>query len=110
MPVNNPIPLEIAEAWAKAWQDKTAISGSSFKASLIPMADILSIQNDANAVNIRAYNAYDEENDEYKLLLVGVDENGNDIIDVSSANTKIYDLTLPCPDTCDQNSPLFNPE
>ena len=39
-----------------------------------------------------------------KLVLVGVDASGKDLIDESHILT---DLTQPCPSICDTNSPLF---
>jgi hypothetical protein len=40
-------------------------------------------------------------------MLVGVDSNGDDMID-SQKGYEIYDFTQPCPDKCDIKSPLFN--
>ena len=41
-----------------------------------------------------------------KLMLVGVNADGKDLID---SNHLIYDKTQPCPDKCDPTSPLYNP-
>jgi hypothetical protein len=47
-----------------------------------------------------------DENGKYKLMIVGVDTNGNDLID-DAAGQYIYDFTTGCPKVCDVNSPLF---
>jgi hypothetical protein len=51
-----------------------------------------------------------------KLLLVGVREDGTDIIydtengivGTDPTDDGIYDFTEPCPNTCDTSSPLFD--
>lgn len=105
------ISFDTARTWIKAWRATMNISGDNFIASWIPMADAQDIIADANAVDIRAYNGYDEVNKLYKLILVGVDANGNDILSIEDPTnpkgSKIYDLTMPCPNTCDNMSPLF---
>ena len=47
-----------------------------------------------------------DESGTQKLMLVGVNSAGNDMID---AGHLIYDHTMPCPSSCDTSSPLFNP-
>jgi len=105
------ISFDTACTWIKAWRAKTEISGNNFVASWIPMEDAKRIIAETNAVDIRAYNGYDEVNDLYKLILVGVDTNGNDILSIADPinpkGSMIYDLTMPCPNTCDNSSPLF---
>ena len=44
-----------------------------------------------------------------KLMFVGVDQNGRDLIDASSGHY-VYDHTTPCPPACDPSSPLFDPK
>ena len=39
-------------------------------------------------------------------MIVGVDSNGNDLIN-DEAVQHIYDFTTGCPKICDVNSPLF---
>lgn len=105
------ISFDTACTWIKAWRAKNDIPGDNFIASWIPMADAQRIIAETNATDLRAYNGYDEVNKLYKLILVGVDANGNDIISIedpsSPINSQIYDLTMPCPNTCDNSSPLF---
>jgi hypothetical protein len=110
MKQNSSISLATAIKWINAWKHKTDISGQAFVASLIPMEDATGIINE-KAVNLRAYNGFDEEKQLFKLILVGVDALGNDIVPdgdpESTDNSEIYDLTLPCPNTCPNESPLF---
>lgn len=98
----NTITLQTAQAWAKKWRDTP---GSTVKAHLIPQIDITQLMNEKDVVDIRAYIGIDD-NGENKLMLVGVDANGNDLID--DANEQyIYDFTKPCPTTCNVTSPLY---
>jgi len=98
----NTITLETAQAWAQKWRDTP---GATVKAHLIPQIDITQLMNEKDVVDIRAYIGIDD-NGENKLMLVGVDANGNDLID--DANEQyIYDFTKPCPTTCNVTSPLY---
>lgn len=108
MSLNNQVTLETAKKWVKAWREKTDINGAEFLACKIPLEDL----NNIAAINahqaVRAYNAYDEERNLYKVLIVAVDPDGNDMIDGDTPDLPmIYDLTLPCPDTCSHGSPLM---
>ena len=111
MKENTAISLSTAIKWVNAWRQKADILGEDFIASQIPMTDATAIMAETNAVNIRGYNGYDEATQSYKLILVGIDEKGNDIIPTGNPETTedsgIYDLTLPCPNTCNVTSPLF---
>ncbi|MEW5675191.1 hypothetical protein ABGT15_02655 [Flavobacterium enshiense] len=98
----NTITLETAQAWAQKWR---ATPGATVKAHLIPQIDITQLMNEEGVVDVRAYIGIDETG-ENKLMLVGVDANGNDLIDDANGQY-IYDFTRPCPDTCDVKSPLF---
>jgi hypothetical protein len=60
--------------------------------------DILSQQ---GCIGIRIYHGYSENHDRLSHVLVGVDENGNDM-----TNGLIVDRMVPCPTMCDNNSPL----
>lgn len=99
----NTISLQKAQEWAAKWRSNP---NNTIKAFLIPNVDITQLLAEKGVQDVRAYVGIDE-NDEQKLMLVGVDENGNDLID--EANGKIiFDFTKPCPSECDINSPLFN--
>lgn len=45
-----------------------------------------------------------------KIMAVGVDGNGNDIIVQSEVDSKIYNTFLPCPTVCPDKSPLLHRE
>lgn len=100
--VVNTISLETAQAWAKKWRDTP---GATIKAHLIPQADITQLMAEKDVQDVRAYIGIDE-NGINKLMLVGVDANGNDLINDAN-NQYIYDFTQPCPDTCNVTSPLY---
>ncbi len=89
------------------------------------------VNNKVDAGAVRAYMAIDPSNGTdvsngygEKLLIVGtvkdradiyrdiiIDEkqDGTDENDNQRIGTGIFDFTTPCPSTCDENSPLFNP-
>ncbi|AWA29884.1 hypothetical protein HYN48_07225 [Flavobacterium magnum] len=102
MTSENVIPLETAQEWAHAW----VTSGiSPVKAYLIPEADITQLMEEADVQDVRAYMGIDA-NGVSKMMLVGVDKNGKDLIDYSKG-LYVYDFTMPCPNTCDVASPLY---
>jgi hypothetical protein len=94
------IPLADAKAYAKSWQKNPPKPLA--KAHLIPLEVLQELLGIPDVVNVRAYIGVDSTGKQ-KLIFVGVDDNGNDITDT------IYSGTNPCPDTCDINSPLYNP-
>jgi hypothetical protein len=98
----NTITLATAQAWAKNWR---ANPNNVIKAYLIPQDDITQLMAEADVQDVRAYCGIDGTG-EYKLMLVGVDKNGNDLIN-EAVGANIYDFTMPCPSICDVNSPLF---
>jgi hypothetical protein len=98
----NTITLQQAQEWATTWRSDPS---NTVKAHLIPNVDITQLLNEESVVDVRAYIGVDE-NGVNKLMLVGVDIDGNDLID--DANKQyIYDFTKPCPNTCDVDSPLY---
>jgi len=98
----NTIPLDIAQDWARTWR---ADPSNTVKAFLIPQIDITELLAETNVQDVRAYVGIDGKGD-CKLMLVGVDANGLDLID-ESCGDYIYDFTEPCPKTCDYTSPLY---
>ncbi len=101
----NTITLEKAKAWAAKWQSDAK---NKIKAFLIPKEDITQLFEYDGVCDVRTYFGIDE-NGNQKLMIVGVDANGNDLTDYSR-NQFIYDFALPCPDKCDTRSPLYNPK
>lgn len=105
----NAVTLEQAQRWIANWKNDQNIKRSSVKAYLIPHQDITDIQKEKGWVNYRAYNAITDEG-EFKLLIVGVDKDGNDIVHYSKSDELggaeddfVYDLTRPCPSYCSEN-------
>lgn len=98
----NTIDLDLAQKWAANWRKENTLKGF-----LIPKEDITQLLEDHpdKVANIRGYLGIDEEG-EPKLMIVGVDDDGCDLINAKEHHY-IYDFTKPCPNTCDQKSPLF---
>ncbi len=101
----NTITLAQAKTWAAKWQSDPA---HKIKAFLIPKEDITQLFEYDGVCDVRTYMGIDETGN-HKLIIVGVDANGNDLID-DSRQQYIYDFAQTCPPKCDNNSPLFNPK
>lgn len=101
----NAIPLETAQEWAARWRENPA---NTVKAFLIPREDITQLLEESNVGDVRAYVGIDEFGT-HKLMIVGVNELENDLID-AKAGQFIYDFTKPCPSVCDTKSPLYTLE
>ena len=96
------ITLEQAVAYIKTWRN-TARQESA-KAHLIAKEALLDVMAPSDVVSVRAYLGKDENGDE-KLIFVGVDINGKDLIDDTHILT---DRSSPCPPFCDvDQSPLL---
>lgn len=110
---NNPVELRDAQQRIKRWQ---LYIGSNFetKAFFISLDDIKTLYDEilaSNGIGVRAYLARTSE-EQNEILLVGVQQSsyssqGKDIIE-ENGSSRIYDLTTPCPNMCDVESPLFN--
>lgn len=98
----NTIDIATAQAWAKTW---ISTPDTSVKAHLIPRINITQLMESQDCQDIRAYLGIDEDG-VARLMMVAVDENGNDLIDEANGHY-IYDFTEPCPPKCDVNSPLY---
>ncbi|WP_396145722.1 hypothetical protein [Flavobacterium sp.] len=99
----NTITLEQAQKWARNWRNNPNTKVIAF---LIPEVDLTQVMAEKNTVNIRTYLGIDDQNNS-KLMIVGVDSNGKDLIDDKNGQY-IYDMTSACQPDCDVNSPLFN--
>lgn len=99
----NTITLTQAQQWAARWRENP---NNTVKAFLIPNMDIKQLLKEEGVQDVRAYVGIDENN-EQKLMLVGVDAAGNDLINDEKSQF-IFDFTQPCPTKCDTKSPLFN--
>ncbi|UCS92355.1 hypothetical protein KZP23_16835 [Echinicola marina] len=103
--MKNTVPKETAKKWMKKWKNmekdynkKTPVNGF-----LIPLIDLQEVMAEPGVTNVRTYIGIDD-NDMEKLLIVGVDENGNDMIDEAKGQS-IYDFTQPCPPMCGEMAP-----
>ena len=97
------ITLDQAKAWAKSWRNNPPKDLA--KGHLIPGGALTELLATEGVVDVRAYMGVDETGTQ-KLMFVGVDADGKDLID---DNHLIYDNTEPCPKNCDPTSPLYNP-
>lgn len=125
MKKKNTITLKTAKKWIKEWRDTESTYNKyhRLKAFNIPLIDLQEVMAEEGVASIRAYIgvAKFENHDtkppeiiyQEKLLIVGVDKNGKDMIktvDPSGLGDEneddIYDFVDPCPDMCDPDSPL----
>ena len=97
------ITLDEAKEWAASW--RTNPPKDLAKGHLIPGEALTELLATEDVVDVRAYMGVDATGIQ-KLMLVGVNADGKDLID---SNHLIYDKTQPCPDKCDPTSPLYNP-
>lgn len=115
-PPANTITVAEAMNWIDVWRNMYKIKRDSdgkhydVRSFHLPLGDFQNLLSEPGVAGIRFYLATDPVNiaDEaggIKILAVGVDSSGNDL--VSGANNHIYDLSHPCPKICDVNSPLY---
>lgn len=98
------ITLSKAKGWTTAWKENFPDMVKAFRIEVDEINQILATPNIAY---VRAYMGYDEDTKMEKLMLVPVDANNKDLInDNPSSDSCVYDFTLPCPSTCDLDSPL----
>ena len=100
---NYTITLDEAKEWTSSW--RTNPPKDLAKGHLIPGDALRELLATDGVVDVRAYMGVDTTGTQ-KLMFVGVDANGKDMID---DNNLIYDTTKPCPPNCDPTSPLNNP-
>ncbi|QNR24549.1 hypothetical protein [Croceimicrobium hydrocarbonivorans] len=92
-----------------AWREGFLGQTLNIRAFNIPKSDLVGLLSEDGVASVRAYLGYNANNpnNKFNLLLVGVDSNGDDMINYDNGNY-IYDFTTPCPAMCDQYSPLNN--
>ena len=109
-----------AIAWTSAYRGRMAAgTPRNTKAFLIPVADLLGvaakIMNEGGAPMARAYLAWDADKNQEKLVIVGTTQAAGhtpgtkiylDMLPSRNPATNIYDFTEPCPQACDDTSPL----
>jgi hypothetical protein len=104
--MKNTISLETAQDWANRWKEvQNNNKTPHITAFLIPGIDVSQALQPEKAVDVRTYLGMDETNTP-RLIIVGVDEKGNDLIDEANGYY-IYDFTLPCPPYCNDIPPFI---
>jgi hypothetical protein len=96
------ITLEDAIKWITNWRNETPKEPA--KAHLIQKQALLDVMEPSDVVAVRAYMAVDDDGIQ-KVVLVGVDANGQDLID---DNHILVDRSYPCPPYCGIESQLLN--
>ncbi|MFK8059184.1 MAG: hypothetical protein AB8B78_03740 [Polaribacter sp.] len=118
----NTISLRIAKDWTARWRkmESNYNSYNDCRAFNIPLKDLQEVIKEKKVASVRGYLGVEEKIIEgepvyiEKLIIVGVDANGKDMIKLSKEDSEvldpedgdIYDFTDPCPATCDDGSPL----
>ncbi len=104
----NTITLETAQEWAARWkrQQGSYNQHNQLKAFWIPGIDFTQVMEETGVKDVRAYLGIDE-NEVEKLMIVGVDEEGNDMID-EGKGWYIYDFSEPCPNKCNTKAPFIS--
>ncbi|MEM6722098.1 MAG: hypothetical protein AAF611_22410 [Bacteroidota bacterium] len=98
----NAVPLPIAARWTQNWRKRKKLQ--EINGYLIPMVDITEVRHELGIDNMRGYLAIDDSGINH-LLIVGVDEDGNDMINEEEGQF-VYDYTLPCPQQCGDGNVL----
>lgn len=90
---------DLVSVWREDFPDQP-------KAYTVPLTDVQQVLNQRNVYEVRVYLAAEVSEvigtnipAVTKILLVGVDKDGNDMIDASKGQY-IYDFTKPCPPKC----------
>lgn len=108
MPITNTIPVATATKWIDNWRNSNhslSLSNDLFvKGFLIPGDDLTEVMNETGATDARTYLAIDDDG-AFHLLVVGVDADGNDMVD-EDQGWNVYDFTRPCPPTCSKTGPF----
>jgi|RhiMetdeSRZDD1v2_1073273.scaffolds.fasta_scaffold00608_25 hypothetical protein len=113
------IPLADAERYTARWREDHRGSDKAFTINVQELKDIIDElgrrhHHHCPIEQIRVYFGIKDDGKE-GLILVGVDKDGKDITtlpptsdgaDDDVDNSGTYDFTKPCPDTCDETSPL----
>lgn len=101
----NAIDITTATDWVDRWRATTV--NPPVKGFLIPQIDISSAMAESGFEDIRAYMGIELKDGEkiYHLLIVGVDAEGNDMVD-PDLGQYVYDFTRPCPSLCSKTGPL----
>ncbi|MCA6363097.1 MAG: hypothetical protein IM638_08655 [Bacteroidetes bacterium] len=113
-PSQNPDSATAAKPMLQAWINFLA-ANPELKGTRALRFDMADVQNLGDqAVAFRIYFGIRTNSDgstQFDGMIVGVDSNGNDIVDATNPTASgIWDFAKPCPTVCDQNnSPMLNP-
>ncbi len=108
MTPRNTITLSEAQNWAQRWNTEkiSFFEEKELKAFKILGSVIKDVTYPTKVVDIRTYFGLDE-NLKPHLIIVGVDENGDDLIDENNGYY-IYNFAGSCPINCSNSSPKIN--
>lgn len=102
------IDLSTAQNWVQAYVKSKGLQ-PCVRAFLIDASELREILDESKHVKyVRVYFGLDTQlpQNEEKMMLVPVNGMGVDMINEKGPNSNIFDFTLPCPPTCDRESPL----
>jgi len=102
----DPLDLHTAKQWTANYRN-TLSSSDEISAHYFGAEIIQQILSESNCVGIRIYYAIDD-NGEKKLILVGVDSEGENLLStaggkIGDGENTIADYSWPCPDYCPGN-------
>lgn len=102
----NPLDLVTAKNWTANYRS-TLESPDEISAHYFGFEIIQGILQESTCVGIRIYYAFDD-NGEKKLILVGVDSNGQNLLPMAGGKTGdggnvVADFSFPCPTYCPDN-------
>ena len=132
----NVVSLTDAESWTKNWRTKYPNNCKAFLIPCVDLIETLEemgiLQKNSNGNytlnnvtgnDIRAYVGIDpteSEGNGEKLLIVGTElgsdgvyrdmvpeRKNNSVVTLKAGQGDVYDFTRPCPNNCDQDSPLY---
>lgn len=100
------IPLAEAQTLTKGWADQ----GNFVTGFLVDAQELTDMIKEQGASYIRLYFGWDasqEPGRRERMIMVPANEYGRDMINTTTPDdSNIFDFTLPCPPTCDKESPL----
>jgi len=118
----NTISLKIAREWTNRWRKVEGNFNAHHECNAfnIPLKDLTEVIKEEGVVSVRGYLGVEKKIEkgetvyEEKLIIVGVNAQGKDMLPVYETEAQmgdpefgdIYDFSRPCPDVCDDGSPL----
>ncbi len=104
----NTITLEQAQEWASNWNKNKVeyLQKNDLKAFTISQQVINDVTAPEGVVDVRTYFGLDANFNPH-LMIVGVDSNGDDMIDYDN-ELFIYNFARPCPSMCNSAAPFIN--